>query len=555
MGGGCDDARKHATRKPKTRASTIGLVPQKRAPPTTEKAPDRTRFEDAPSAPSRVWRASDVREAWPSDVRARGDAESEETGCCARSSSPRSRSPRPSFAGVALLRTRALTIFVSRMRGAAGVLQRLRAARGVHFPALDRLERVGRLSIMADRRALPRLVFPSPRPGSGWIGVSGGSRGAVPVFSTTEQMERLSSLQSSFKLNMALSEERRAATWWFLSSLLLQPISLSDAWGSVAHGAESDGAKAGRALLLSVWHRSFPSYLPPARPMNSDCIAHLPPELCAEIASITAWNTAEVDKRWLAGIAATSQLILHTVKPILYHTVLLTDSNFHAIVACAYSGNFGLTRRLWVSAAHAALQPAPITRAFVNVEHFSGWHTLYFRLCAHSAVFDPRILTLRSHLYRDDWQHVRSARAITHLHLAVEPYHPMPADLSALGDAMSLQFVILEATTPGWNPPRLVGTILPFFFSCTTLERVLVCATTHAEYMRAAYDALAEYVAVNRERRLWVLDTPTDGKLLPLFRPGITFDPRKWTRGRRLQCAPGRDDNQYDVTWAIRFQI
>ncbi|EJD49312.1 hypothetical protein AURDEDRAFT_122212 [Auricularia subglabra TFB-10046 SS5] len=285
------------------------------------------------------------------------------------------------------------------------------------------------------------------------------------------------------------------------------------------------------------------SLVPHARLMTSSSLSHLPPELCAEVVSIAAWEVAEVDKRWLASIAATSQLILHIVKPILYHTVLLTDSNFHAIVACAYSGNFDLTRRLWVSTAHAALQPAPIAAALVNVQHFSGWHPLYFRLRFHSATFNPSMLTLRSNLYRDDWQHVRSARAITHLHLAVEPYYPMPANISALGDAMSLQFVILEATTPGWNPPRLVGTILPFFFSCPTLKRALVCATTHPEYMRATYDALAEYVAVNRERRLWVLDTPTDGTLLPLFRPGITFDPHKWTRGRRLQCAPGRDDS------------
>ncbi|EJD49320.1 hypothetical protein AURDEDRAFT_161416 [Auricularia subglabra TFB-10046 SS5] len=106
------------------------------------------------------------------------------------------------FAGVALPRTRALKIFVTRMRDAAGVLQRLlallparAAGGGVHFPALDTLEldwkedeRVGRLSITADQALLLAAALGIPVSPARvslelrWIDVSGGSRGAFRLF-------------------------------------------------------------------------------------------------------------------------------------------------------------------------------------------------------------------------------------------------------------------------------------------------------------------------------------------------------------------------------------
>ncbi|EJD49321.1 hypothetical protein AURDEDRAFT_112580 [Auricularia subglabra TFB-10046 SS5] len=198
------------------------------------------------------------------------------------------------------------------------------------------------------------------------------------------------------------------------------------------------------------------------------------------------------------------------------------------MATAARTAHFALTKRLWDDVGALKWEKVCVWDVFPNLKHFCGG-PLFLRQTKSACCF-----TMRGRLWQAEWSAMSALRHVTHLRMPLDAYYGIPNTLSALPPDTALRVVVLESETPGWNPRILVGLFLPFFLASATLEKLLICATTHLNYMCDVYAALEKYAWENKERRLWVLDEPTNGRLLGKFRAGVTFDPRQWSAGRQL---------------------
>lgn len=262
-------------------------------------------------------------------------------------------------------------------------------------------------------------------------------------------------------------------------------------------------------------------------------MAQLPVELVEEILRVSAWDSAQLQKPWLCSIATTSRFVWKIVKPALYDTVLLTSVRMPRVFRCAGSGNFGLTRRLWCGSPHALRRAAQIALEFPGVRHFHGWHVLFFHLCAqHSASFLPTQATLMQDGNSAPWHHLQSFRHLTHLHLVLASYRTPTGPIGTLDGARALKFVLISALQYEENNTALTRTILPFFFACRTLERVVVRISRDPELCEHILVALQGYALFSWEEHLWACierrapDAQTTGP--------VTIEEDKWLEGRRI---------------------
>ncbi|EJD49309.1 hypothetical protein AURDEDRAFT_161405 [Auricularia subglabra TFB-10046 SS5] len=261
-------------------------------------------------------------------------------------------------------------------------------------------------------------------------------------------------------------------------------------------------------------------------------MAQLPFELVSEIICISAWDSSELEKPWLCSIATTSRFVWSIVKPALYDTVLLSTSRIHRVLACSESGNFARTRRLWCDSPLAIRQSAQIALVFAGVQYFDGLDALFVELCADpNAHFRPPQATLRLNHFRAPWRHLRSLTHITHLHLAFVSYVPVNWDIPALDWPCALRFVIVSAGQH--QEEGLVSrSILPFFFACRSLERLVVRVSPNPELRQQMVRDLEEYARRTGENRLWTSIERRD--VDALYPAAIAVADAKWLRGERL---------------------
>ncbi|EJD49336.1 hypothetical protein AURDEDRAFT_112592 [Auricularia subglabra TFB-10046 SS5] len=198
------------------------------------------------------------------------------------------------------------------------------------------------------------------------------------------------------------------------------------------------------------------------------------------------------------------------------------------MTTAASTAHFALTKRLWNDVAPWKWQGHNIWDTFPDVQHFCGIPP-FLRQTKRACRF-----TVRGLFWQEDWSALFSLRHVTHLRMAMDLYYGVPDALVVLPVDTALRVVVLESITPDWPVRVLVGRILPFFLACATLDKLLICATTHPNDMGDMSAALEKYARENNERRLWVLDEPTDGNLLRMFRPGVTFYPEQWVAGRPI---------------------
>lgn len=263
-------------------------------------------------------------------------------------------------------------------------------------------------------------------------------------------------------------------------------------------------------------------------------MAELPFELVAEIIGISAWDSAQLQKPWLCSIATTSRVVWAIVKPALYDTVLLSSFRAHRIIACAGSGHFEHTRRLWCGSPYAFGQPAEIARIFAGVRHFDGWDVLFFKLCDEpGAKFRPVKATLMLEGVVACWNPLRTLRHITHLHLAFASYRTVIDHIGTLDGTRALKYVLVSSLQHDAQPDELIDRILPFFFACRSLERLLVRVSPNSELQSETVRALQDYVLLTGEERLWTCVERRDADAL--YPGAVTIAEDKWLHGERVE--------------------
>ena len=72
-----------------------------------------------------------------------------------------------------------------------------------------------------------------------------------------------------------------------------------------------------------------------------------------------------------------------------------------------------------------------------------------------------------------------------------------------------------------WNVVSLIENLLPFFLSCATLKRLLLCVPT-VERDLPYISRIKQYALEKQEQRLWYVEDDW---------PRWDFDPSKWMDG------------------------
>ncbi|EJD49305.1 hypothetical protein AURDEDRAFT_122207 [Auricularia subglabra TFB-10046 SS5] len=249
--------------------------------------------------------------------------------------------------------------------------------------------------------------------------------------------------------------------------------------------------------------------------------------------TVHTWDSSVLQKPWLCSIAPTSRVVWTIVKPALYDTVLLSSFRIHRILACADSGNFALTRRLWCASPYAVHQSAQIALVFACIQYFEGWDALFFELCAQTnACFRPTEATLRLNHFGAPWPHLRSLRHLTHLHLAFATYRMVSGHIGALDAPCALQVVIVSSLQHQAQPAELTHAVLPFFFAFRSLARLVVRVSPDPELRLQTVRALEEYVLLTGEDRLWTSVKRRDADAL--YPGAIAIAEDKWLYGERI---------------------